>query len=122
MSWLGNMRKQTAVYWGSPTPNGRGGWSFDDPVELAPGTDTGVRWQDSNELFIDANGAEQTAKSIVFPSQALALDGYLFLGTLADLSSADEGDPQIVEGAQRIQRVDRTINTRNNRTIWKAYL
>lgn len=116
MSWLTNMMKQIGTYWGSPVPDGRGGWSFAAPTALSPDAGTGVQWQDVNELFIDANGAEQMSKGIIFLSQAVVLNGYLYLGTSVAV------DPQVIDGAQRIQRVDKIVNTRNSRTVWKAYL
>lgn len=79
--------RQTAVYWANPQSDGFGGRTFDDPIEVS------VRWEDRQELFINASGQEETSKAVVHLAQDVDLGGYLYLGTLADLSSAEEGDP-----------------------------
>jgi len=79
--------RQTAVYWANPQNDGFGGKTFDDPIEIS------VRWEDRQELFIDANGQEKTSQAVVYLAQDIDLGGYLYLGTLVGLSSAEEGDP-----------------------------
>lgn len=88
---------QTAVYWGSPAADGLGGKTFADPVEIP------VRWEERQELFVDAAGQEQRSRAVVYLVQDVALDGYLFLGTLAQLTEGEEADPQTLKEALPIR-------------------
>lgn len=74
--------RQTAVYWGSPAPDGYGGHTFADPIEIK------VRWEEKTVLFIDAEGKENRSRAIVYVDRDVSLGGYLFLGTLDDLDSS----------------------------------
>lgn len=107
--------KQTAVYWGNPTPDGLGGRTFDDPVEIS------VRWERKQELIIDQNGEEVTSHAIVYVSQDMELGGYLYLGALADLSSSTE-NPQEVDEAREIRRFDKIPDLRGTRFTRAAWL
>jgi len=98
--------KQTAVYWGNPVNDGMGGFTFDDPVEIA------CRWENINEIFIAPNGDELVAKSIIYVLQDVDHEGCLYLGTLDDLLESDgesigELVPSEIEGAQIIKRFDK---------------
>ena len=46
-----------AVYWGSPTPNGTGGYTF------AAGRNIRCKWINSTELFTNQQGKEQRARA-----------------------------------------------------------
>jgi len=93
---------QTAVYWGSPTDDGYGGYTFADPVEID------CRWVSANELIIANNGEQIVTRAKVQVKQDLDIDGYLYLGELDDLSSSEEDDPTTVDGAYRIRKFDKT--------------
>ncbi|MHA1809367.1 MAG: hypothetical protein ACTSYH_03540 [Candidatus Heimdallarchaeaceae archaeon] len=107
---------QTAVYWGSPTVNGWGTTTFDDPVEID------VRWEERQELFIDVDGNEVRSRAIVYAEQDVDLDGYLYLGDLDDLGSAEEADPTQVSGAWSVRRFDKFPDFRNTFYIRKIWL
>ena len=92
---------QTAVYWGSPQEDGMGGFTFADPVELSPPTN-GVRWEEKTQLVVTAKGAEETSDAEIMVCSDLDVDGYLYLGELDDLSTAEKADPMIVDGARQI--------------------
>jgi hypothetical protein len=92
---------QTAVYWGNPQNDGFGGFTFDDPIDLEPPTN-GVRWEDKTQLAVGANGAETGSDAEVLVCQDLDLDGYLYLGSLDDLSDDEKADPMTVDGAKQI--------------------
>ena len=120
MRIIDKMRKQTAVYWGSPVPDGQGGWSFATPVELTPDDGTGVRWEDKQELFVDPQGDEIMSAAIVYPGQDLDIGGYLYLGTEASLSS-DHSDPTEISDAIPIAqfgKIPTLDNTQVLRTAW----
>jgi len=92
---------QKCVYWGTPENNGYGKLTFADPVELA------VRWEGSTKIITDANGIEYMSKAEVIVNQDIDKEGYLYLGTLSDLSDAQKADPQLVEGAYKIVQFDK---------------
>lgn len=109
-----SMLNQTAVYWANPTADGFGGRTFDNPVAIS------VRWERRQQLIIDQAGQEVTSTAIVYVGQDIELGGYLFLGTIADLSSTTE-NPQEVDDAREIRRYDKTPDvsgTRFTRTAW----
>lgn len=108
--------KQTAVYWANPQSDGSGGRTFDDPIEVS------VRWEDRQELFIDANGQEKTSRAVVHLAQDVDLGGYLYLATLADLSSAEEGDPLEVSGAREIRGYAKIPNMKVDAYLRKVWL
>jgi len=97
---------QTAVYWGNPVNDGYGGLTYNDPVEVY------CRWEDKNEIFIDTNGNELVSKSVVYVTQDVDNNGYLYLGTLDSIldsleSSATPINPINILGAYKIRRFDR---------------
>lgn len=92
---------QTAVYWGNPQPDGYGGTDYDDPVEIY------CRWDDQTERITNNQGEEIVSKAQILVTQDLDEGGLLYLGTLGDLDSAQEDDPETVSGGYKIQRIDK---------------
>lgn len=111
-----NKYPHTATYWGSPSPDGYGGWSFAAPVVLDPGSGTGVRWQEQAEIFVDDSGQERQSKAIVYPQQELELNGWLARG------SHSESNPNDVAGALPIRQVGKTDNLKGTKTLYKVWL
>jgi len=109
-------RNQTAVYWALTGVNGYGESIFAEPVEVS------VRWEDKQERYVSKDGAEHTSSSVVYPASELVLGGYLYLGTLASLSSAEEGDPTSVIAAKEIRAINRSTNLSNTFTLIKVIL
>ena len=107
---------QTAVYWGSPMATGAGGRSFADPVELS------VRWEQRQDLFTDGSGQESRSRAVVYVDQDLVESGYLYLGTLANRSSAEEGDPLNVTDAYEIRSVEKIPSVNGNLFVRKVWL
>ena len=95
---------QTAVYWGDPADDGYGGKTFGNgyPVEID------CRWEDTVQVVRDARGNEIICRALVFVTEDLDEQGYLYLGSLDDLDSSEEGDPMTVDGAYSIKRFDET--------------
>lgn len=90
---------QTAVYWGAPTHDGYGD-DFPDPIEIS------VRWEDQNELIRTENGEQVVTRAKVLVNRNVEVGGYLFLGTLDDLSS-DPSNPLEEKAAYAIVRFDK---------------
>lgn len=89
---------QTAVYWGSPVDDGYGGFTFEDAVEIP------VRWEENHQLIIAANGEQIVTKAEIFINQDVDVNGYLFLGSLTDLTAEQLIDPKLCEQAYAIRQ------------------
>ena len=83
---------QTAVYWGDPTPDGYGGKTYSDPVEIP------CRWDDTLEVIKDERGEEIICKAKVLVTQDLEEGGMLCLGTLEDLGIVVTGGNVVMGG------------------------
>lgn len=88
---------QTAVYWGSPEPDGFGGYSYGDPVEIA------CRWDGKVQRITNDKGEEVVSKAEVLVTEDLDMGGMLFLGSLNDLDSDQMDAPENVDGAYKIE-------------------
>lgn len=73
---------QTAVYWEASTPDGFGGFTYKDPVEIQ------CRWDGTSKLIKDDKGTEVVAHAEILVNQDLEIDSLLFLGSLDDLDSS----------------------------------
>lgn len=102
--------RQTATYWGSPTDNGTGGFSYAAPVQFR------VRWEDKQMQFSNQVGELQVSQAVVFVSQEVEVGGYLYLGTSA------AADPHTVEGAYEIKQTMTIPDLRNARSERRAFL
>jgi hypothetical protein len=108
---------QKAVYWGSPTPNGFGGFTWDDPVEID------CRWEDSNRQITIAKGEQIISRAEVQVNQDLDGQGILYLGELNDLTVAQKADPTIISNAFSIKKFDKIPSlSKPVRYFRKAYL
>jgi len=112
---------QTAVYWENPKPDGKGGNTYDDPVEID------CRWEEKTEVLSrlgdDRKGEELVSEAQVIVTQDVDEKGYLFLGDLDDLDSDEEGTPEKIKGAYRILKFDKIPALRNpDEYMRKAYL
>lgn len=114
MSLITRMRKQKAVYWGSPTPDGTGDYTFATAVEID------CRWEDTQKLIRDSQGKEIVATAKVYVDRDVVVGGFLKLGTLVSLAS-DHTNPRLIEGAQEIRSFGKLPNfkvTEYLRTAW----
>lgn len=102
MSFLTDNLLQTAVYWGNPTPDGYGSFTFDTPIEIS------VRWEDRTELFIDRTGTESKSLAVVYLGQDVNIGGWLFLGELSDIDSGLTDTPHLVPNAREIRAFRKT--------------
>lgn len=88
---------QDIAYWGSPSPDGFGGNTFADAVDIKG------RWEDTQQKFISSTGEESISKAIVYVGQDIEIGGWLFLGLSSTLSSANQDEPELVSGAHEIR-------------------
>jgi len=102
------------VYWGSPTNDGRGSFTFDDPIEID------CRWKEHIEIREDADGQEYVSKALVIVEQDVDRNGYLYLGDLDDINDSEEPidtkDAFIIRGFEKIKALNTVEYLR------KAYL
>jgi len=110
---------QTAVYWGNPTPDGYGGFTYDDPVEIP------CRWEGKEQVIRAWDGKGDVGEyiGVVFVNQDLINDGCLRLGTLDDLDSEDFEKPLSNDLTYRIKQFERISMLHSTTTfIRKAFL
>lgn len=113
------MLLQTATHWvrSSAQFNKYGDPNFSAPVTLAPGTNTGVRWETLTEKFINAKGDQDQSRAVVYSgTTAFEVGSYLFLGT------STASDPETVSGADQIRHVEQIPDIANKTTLYKAVL
>ena len=109
--------KQWAVYWGAPQPDGRGGSTFAEPIEIK------VRWQRKQELFLDTDGREQISHASVYAYQDMQCGGYLFEGKIVDFdSAADTDNPMTVTDAFMIRNFGSSTNVKGSQMLRKIWL
>jgi hypothetical protein len=104
-SFIKKIAVQTAVYWGSPVNNGYGGKTFAEGVEIQ------CRWQETGkETIITNNGKEYVSNTQVLVTQDLDVEGWLYLGTIAELNTLGfnslikDFKPNQIDGAYQIRR------------------
>ena len=108
---------QTAVYWGSPVSDGLGGNTYATAVDIA------CRWDGHLENMLNKFGNQITSKAKILVTQDVDEDGFLYLGSLADLSTEEKLNPMKVEKAFPIQRVDKTpLFKSTNKFVRQVYL
>jgi len=109
---------QTACYWGNPEPDGFGGYTFDDPVEVK------VRWTVKQEKFLSSqgvgNGVEEILSRVTVLSETdFDMNGRMALESLVDLSS---GQLPETEGALTIMGFEKIPTKDATQFLRKAYL
>jgi hypothetical protein len=114
--FAGGFAKSVIVYWGTPVADGLGGRTFDDPVEIR------VRWEDSQNEFVDVAGRQAISSAVLYPNQDLSLGGYVYLGRLADLSPAEKTNPFALDGAKEIRGWAKSTSLDGKTTMRKAWL
>lgn len=107
--------KQTAVYWEFIKLDGYGHGTYQTEVELT------VRWEDTQEVFVDDTGREVLSQAVIVSSVPLVKQSMLFLGSIGDLDSGVT-DPQQVDGAREVRKTDAVKNLRATQTLYTNYL
>lgn len=114
MGIISKMRKQDATYWPRTGTDRFGQPTYGTAVAMK------VRWEDSIEAFIAADGSEQKSIAKVYVGQDTPPGGVLVLTALADV--AYPADPLRNPGAWEIKRFDKLPNLRNTELLRTAYL
>ena|SRR3990167_3432451 len=109
--------QQTATYWAYSSADAYGDPSFAAPVALAPGTQTGVRWESKSVEIVRPAGDSGFSKAFVWSdSTVFTVGSYLFLGTSVATN------PETVSGASQILVVEAIPNIKGLNTVYKAIL
>lgn len=114
MSLIARMRRQNAVYWPLTGVNEFGVNTFGNPAQIL------VRWEDSNEEFLDAEGTVQMSRSLVYIGLDVIVGGMLMLGVIADIT--DEVNIKENAGAWEIMKFDKLPNIKNTEFLRTAFL
>jgi hypothetical protein len=99
--FITNVCVQTAVYWGNPTPGGSGKMTYDPPVEIR------CRWQDTKKVVTDNNGVQVICSAELLVTKDLDEQGWVYLGSLDEITDAQETDPMLLNGAYQIKQFDK---------------
>jgi hypothetical protein len=116
MAFPENNLNQTCVYWGNPTADGSGGFTWDDPIELD------CRWEEKTELIRTSKGDNIVSNASVQVKQDLDENGWLFLGDLDDLDSSEEDDPMTISNAYEIKKFDKIPTMKADKFYRRAWL
>lgn len=93
--------KQTCCYFGNPTPDGYGSYSFSQPIEIP------CRWTDSIQVVSDGKGNDIVCKSVVMVDRDITELGMMWLGLLANLTTEQKAAPVSIPGAYTVKRFDK---------------
>jgi hypothetical protein len=111
---------QTCVYWECLGPDGFGGQSFSEPVELS------CRWDGIQELNIDdtkqSPAAEIISNAKVLLTQDVKLSSYLWLGFIANLPTEIDNPVQIPQAYQVTKFVKTPMVRKTNEFVRTAYV
>lgn len=115
--FLQKLSVQTAVYWAFAGVDGYGQATYATPKEIP------VRWEDTSKIVSTAKSTEYVCKAQVIVNEDLAKGSYLYLGSLSDLTSAQQADPKLVDDAYEVVRFDKVpVPFKNDEFVRRAYL
>ena len=116
---------QTAVLWANPVNDGRGGYTYDIPIEIK------VRWDETTKLIVNRNRQkeEMISTSQILTNQEIYEGSILFNGSLSDLLALgidpESGDtyphPANVQQAYRVLAKDKTPMVRKTDDFVRIY-
>lgn len=89
--FLARACKQPAVYWGTPRSNGRGGFTYATPIEIQ------VLWNDRIQVLSVDEGDKIISRAFVYVLQDVDVEGLLYKGTLASLTTIQKTTPASIE-------------------------
>lgn len=98
---------QPAVYWGNPQPDGFGGITYDDPIQVY------VRWDDKVQSVIAQNGELFVSKSVILTPDDFELQGKIKLGLLSEIGTdeTDAWEIKVIEKTPMIKSKTEFVRT-----------
>lgn len=114
---LKRLLKQTVVWFDRSSLD-----VYGKPI-YAAGAELLVRYEQTHQEFISAEGQKLVTKATMDTvSTAVAVGDLVWYGSLNDLSAGQKADPASIDGAWRVEMVERTPDLRG-RDEWRtAYL
>lgn len=97
---------ETATWWPPETPDGHDVPAH-EPVSLA------CRWQDKVERHVDAAGREYVSRAVLYVTEELQCDGWVFRGATVLADPVDAG-------AYRVRTVERSQDPPGGIVVWKV--
>jgi len=117
LAFIDKVCVQTACYWGSPVEDGYGGYTYTTAIEIK------CRWDDVSEKITNQKGNEIISNAQLLITQDLNEEGFLWLGALTSLTTAQKADPLKVEKAYPIQKLEKSpLFKSTNKFVRKVYL
>ena len=107
---MSSQYNQIATYWSKGTQNEYNEYTYSTPVAVA------VRWEDHKIAFTDDVGREIISDAVVYPETELQVEGFIMLGASSEINPINE------DSAYEIKQTDTTVNLRNTKTLYKAFL
>jgi len=101
LQFISKVCVQDAVYWAPGADNGFGEKTW---TSLA----IKVRWDGVTQSITNKYGKEVICSAKVMVQSALNVEGYLYLGTLESLTTAQKANPLLVHTAYPIQKLQTT--------------
>lgn len=105
---------QTAIYWPPGVPDGLGGVSYGQAVEVR------CRWQDVAVLFRSPAGEELTSSAVVYVDRALEVKGMIALSSFEE--DASYSAPADVDGSREIRQVATSPSLGGRQQLNKVFL
>ena len=112
-SFLASILKQTIVLWKSPVNNGYGTITFATPIEIKG------RWQWRRDLLDDNNVQQQVSRATVYTMAEVDEENWVYLGNLADLSTAEKANPKLLEKAYVVKQINQYVQLKNVDCIYR---
>lgn len=126
---IDTMRKGYAVYWapvkdasGNVVPDNFGNPSYLAPVQFTPEDGSGVFWEASTDIYMDAKGQQRVSKAKVFVGQDVTELGFLWEGLLTDIPNSLRSTPKKLYKAAEIMRFDKIPTLDYDQWLRKVYL
>lgn len=108
---------QTAVYWKNLGPDGFGGFTFEEPIEIK------CRWDAKSEVKMNNTGQYFSSSASILTNHEVREQDYLYLGFISDIGSTDVSNPKAIQGAFAIIQIDKIPMVRKtDEFVRTAYL
>jgi len=118
-SYIASLCLQKAVYWGAPTNDGYGQFTF------SPGIEIDCRWENKEQIVAQEMEKAVIFRSIIYVLQDLDTDGLLWLGTADAVGVAAIANPYTMTagGLMIVKRFEKTPSIRDvDQFLRKAFL
>lgn len=99
----------TITFW-AVSVNGNGDFTYSSPVIMKG------RWEDRQDLFVDAALQEVRSKAVVYTKDPIALSGYIAKGNFTGIAS-----PNTIPGAYQVRATSQIPSLNGRKQTNKAW-